>query len=47
MYNAIKRPHCVSGSIDAHRRAMFGHKTVNEQGYFTRYTTGKAKPKVL
>ena len=27
-----------------HRRAMFGHTTVCEQGYFTRYTTGKAKP---
>ena len=46
MYNAIKRPHCVSGSIDAHRRALLG-RTVNEQGYFTRYTTGKAKLEVL
>ena len=46
MNGIIKRPHCVSGSTDAHRRKTLIN-AVNEQGYFTRYTTGKAKSEVL
>ena len=47
MNGIIKRPHCVSRSIDVHRRTLLRRTTVSEQGYFTRYTTGKAKPEVL
>ncbi len=47
MLNTIKRPPVVQGSTVVHRRDMTGIKTVYEQGYFTRYTTGKAKPEVL
>ena len=47
MCSAIKRPPVLVGSNFIHRRPLFGHKAVYEQGYFTRYTTGKAKPEVL
>lgn len=43
----VKCPLFDGGSTDIHRRLMFGSTTVSEQGYFTRYTTGKAKPEVL
>lgn len=46
MCNTIKRPPVVQGSNLVHRRAEFGHNAVCEQGYFTRYTIGKAKPEV-
>ena len=46
MCERIKRPPVVQGSTVVHRRPLFGHKAVYEQGYFTRYTTGKAKPEV-
>lgn len=42
----IKSPLTNEGSSVVHRRAMTGSRTVCEQGYFTRYTTGKAKPEV-
>ena len=42
----IKSPLTNEGGQFVHRRAMFGHTTVCEQGYFTRCTTGKAKPEV-
>ena len=47
MCSAIKRPLIAEGSTFVHRRPVFGSKTVGEQRYFTRYTTGKAKPEVL
>ena len=46
MFNTIKRPPVLVGSRFVHRRPLFGYKSVSEQGYFTRYTTGKAKPEV-
>ena len=46
MCSAIKRPPVLVGSRVVHRRSMFGHKSVGELGYLTRYTTGKAKPEV-
>ncbi len=46
MYSTIKRPPVVQGSTVIHRRPVIGVKTVSEQGYFTRYITGKAKPEV-
>lgn len=46
MCSAIKRPPVVQGSRVVHRRATTLIKTVGEQGYFTRYTAGKAKPEV-
>ena len=47
MCSAIKRPPVLVGSTFIHRRGMTLIKTVGEQRYFTRYTTGKAKPEVL
>ena len=47
MCSAIKRPPVVQGSRVVHRRAEFGHKSVSEQEYFTRYRAGKSKPEVL
>ena len=47
MCSAIKRPPVVQGSTVVHRRPLSGIKSVSEQGYFTRYTTGKSKPEVL
>ena len=41
-----KSPLVFLGSIVIHRRALSGIKAVYEQGYFTRYTAGKAKPEV-
>ena len=46
MSSAIKRPPVLVGSTVVHRRVMIGVKTASEQEYFTRYTTGKAKPEV-
>ena len=46
MCSAIKRPPVLVGSSLVHRRVMIGVNAVSEQGYFTRYTTGKAKPEV-
>ena len=43
----IKSPLIAEEGHLVHRRAMFGHTTVCEHGYFTRYVTGKAKPEVL
>ena len=41
-----KRPLCGRGSWFIHRRAKMGIKAASERRYFTRYTTGKAKPEV-
>ncbi len=41
-----KSPLTYEGSSIVHRRVMFGHRTVCEQGNFTRYATGKSKPEV-
>ena len=46
MYESVKSP-LVGGGHFIHRRPMFERITVSEQGYFTRCTTGKAKPEVL
>ena len=46
MCESIKRPPVVQGSQFVHRRIMFVSSSVCGQGYFTRYTAGKAKPEV-
>ena len=42
----IKSPLIAEEGHLVHRRATTGINAVCEQGYFTRYTTGKAKPEV-
>ena len=46
MRNTIIRPPFLGSSL-VHRRAKTLIKAVYEQGYFTRYAAGKAKPEVL
>ena len=46
MRESVKSPLTIGGSSFIHRRAMFRDTTVSEQRYFTRYTTGSAKPEV-
>ena len=46
MRESVKSPLCCRGGQFIHRRAIFGQVTVSERRYFTRYTTGSAKPEV-